>query len=121
MNSRFLARNRSTIDKIGNLSCFGAEPFWNLEFDGGKAEFTSADGVKLQFTAISREPSQSRLNLWGYRWANDGGSADLVRLVSEANICSDGMSDLGYAYEIFLIGTSYGQGPIQGCCSVPLE
>ncbi len=121
VNSYFLARNRSTIDTIVNLSCFGVEPFWNFEIDGGTAELNTAEDEKIQFTEISKNPSQSRQNLWGYKWLGDGNSTELVGLVSEANICSDGMSDLGYAYEIFLMGTSYGKGPIQGCCSIPLE
>ena len=31
--------------------------------------------------------------------------------------CSDGMSDFTFAFEIYLVGTREGSGPLQGCCA----
>ena len=121
VNASYLKRNWTLDRTPKELSCFGTEPFWGMAIVAERAEFTDIDEVKSQFTKLSMKPGQNRSNLWEYRWSKEGGSSTLTGLVTETDICSDGMSQLDYAYEIFLLGLHPGDGPTQGCCSIPLK
>lgn len=93
------------------LECGGTEPFWGLTVSGGNAVFSSPEGPDL--TMIAGPWGRATARPWPQAvWLQRAG-AEGVAVISRVS-CSDGMSDIDFAYDMTLIlpdGTIY-----SGCC-----
>lgn len=95
------------------MTCFGTEPFWNLDITQGElAHFSLPGGGTSHYTVGLLQRSSNRTD----RFALFGGS--LVAAIARAS-CSDGMSDRAYGLSVDLFpDTEGGKGFYSGCCSL---
>lgn len=119
VNGRFLSPKSSQLDGEleSNLFCAGTEPFWSLKIEDNSAEMRRPDQQPEQFSIAVREPFQGREDALAIRIVNDMGP-EISALVQHKEWCSDGMSDLEYAFQVRLVGREDGGEPLRGCCSL---
>ncbi|MCG8447384.1 MAG: SH3 domain-containing protein [Hyphomicrobiales bacterium] len=115
----------SEIDpgRIGNsglpigLSCFGTEPFWDLDFEtDSEAAYSDLGGdIESRFQIVSGSRAAGRPNVDAV-WMRVFGWLPATAIVRR-EICSDGMSDRDYGYAVgFSINTPGGPRTLDGCC-----
>lgn len=112
---RFLERLPGQSNPPTTYACFGTEPFWSLEVDGGNLNRSAIgeDPVPLSQIWQGSGMRPDRFSLL----AAGGGRSLAASIRREA--CSDGMSDRAYGLDIDLILD--GDGPtsmFSGCCSL---
>ena len=118
VSSKFL-RQAGGLDMPETLRCSGTEPFWGLRIRGDKGDLNDPELPQPQnLTLIGKRKGLNRTNVWAYYLATEDKTSVLTGLVVYTDQCSDGMSDLNYGYEIYLMGFRPGEGPAQGCCTV---
>lgn len=94
------------------FGCFGTEPFWDLQAEGGDMVLRgpdSPDDVRpvraVLGTGIFRDPMRAVL-------------VDDMTLVATPQICSDGMSDRQFGLRASLILVGETPRLLSGCCSI---
>lgn len=119
VNGRYLEPVSSELESelSSNLFCGGTEPFWALKIGSDAAELTRPDAPPAHYTVAIREPFQGRRDALAMRLVSQAGPA-ISALVNHKEWCSDGMSDLEYAFEVRIIGLGEGDAPLHGCCSL---
>lgn len=119
VNGRYLEPVSSELEREleSNLFCGGTEPFWSLKVERDAAELTRPDALPARYTVAIREPFQDRKDALAMRLVSETGPA-ISALVQHKEWCSDGMSDLEYAFEVRVIGLANGERPLHGCCSL---
>jgi len=119
VNGRYLQPVSSDLgsELESNLFCGGTEPFWALKVERNTAELTRPDKPPVRYTVAIREPFQGRKDALALRLVSETGPA-ISALVQHKEWCSDGMSDLEYAFEVRVIGLANGDVPLHGCCSL---
>lgn len=119
VNGRYLQPISSelTSELQSNLFCGGTEPFWALKIENDSAELSRPDAPTAQYTVAVRESLQGRNDALAMRLVSQTGPA-ISALVQHREWCSDGMSDLEYAFEVRIIGLAGGEVPLHGCCSL---
>ena len=96
------------------LLCFGNEPSWSLALDSpGVAVLTLADGMAGAYRGAELLVEARPERLW--RGSPDGGGADLVSFLREAD-CSDGMSDVTHPFEVRVSVDP--NRVLAGCCRI---
>lgn len=91
--------------------CAGTEPFWSLRLNDEEAVFSNFEVEDESFPIAESESAMSRPYPWMF--GLEGGGVALLT----PEQCSDGMSDLPYAWSILLVldgGT--GRSLYEGCC-----
>ena len=116
VNGRFLAPLSGKLDRAleADLLCSGAEPFWSLKVEQDAAEFKSADTPAERYSIAAREPFQGREGTLALRLVSDNGS--ISALVQHKEWCSNGGSDVEYAFEVRAVGFGGSEQPRRGCC-----
>ena len=117
VNARFL---RETVgpEMPVNLNCAGTEPFWSLQIQDQNGELKNPELPEpIKLSLIAKRGGLNRSNLWSYYLATGDKASVLTGLVIHTDRCTDGMSNLNYSFEIYLLGFRPGEGPAQGCCS----
>ena len=110
---RFLTRD-STPPAPADLTCFGTEPFWNINFGGDDSlRFSTPDSA--QSHPITSPLPVSWIGAEGFTglrftWTRDATPVTALILPGQ---CSDGMSDRLYA--LHYVETT---GGLTGCCSL---
>ena len=119
VNGRFLKPiSRKLGDEFeANLFCAGTEPFWALKIDDDSAELSRPDSAPETYTVAVREPFKGHENALALRLVS-GTAPEISALVQNKEWCTDGMSDLDYAFEVHVIGLGNGERPLRGCCSL---
>lgn len=119
VNGRYLAPLSPRLDKelASNLFCSGTEPFWSLRIEKEAAEVRQPDEQIERFSVAIREPFQDRQDALAVRLVNDT-APEISALIQHKEWCSDGMSDLEYAFEVRIIGLGGSERPLRGCCSL---
>lgn len=119
VNGRYLQPVSSELDDEfqSNLFCGGTEPFWALRIEDDTAELRRPDDPTARYTVAIREPFQGRKDALAMRLVSENGPG-ISALVQQKEWCSDGMSDLEYAFEVHIVGLTDGETPLQGCCSL---
>jgi uncharacterized membrane protein/invasion protein IalB len=96
------------------FTCTGNEPFWRLDIDNGRAEYSRLGGAEKQALAGRAQTLdflRPRLTVW--RGAASGVAKDLVAFVSEER-CADTMADKTSPYSARI---SLPDGEVlAGCC-----
>lgn len=100
-----------------NLFCAGTEPFWSLKVQDLAAEVRQPDAPAEHYAVSVREPFQGRPDALALRLVSDT-APEISALIQHIQWCSDGMSDLDYAFEVRVIGLGKGDHPLRGCCSL---
>jgi uncharacterized membrane protein len=112
-NATFLAPQQPLTGELpASLKCGGTEPFWSYTRDAGNATYEPMEGEK---TSVALKPVTSganRPNIWVLEPSEP--NRTLIAFISENRVCSDGMSDTFYRYEIFL---RTGDQLLSGCCN----
>lgn len=95
------------------MTCFGTEPFWNLEItQGDMARFSAPGQGTAHYTVGLLQRSSNRTD----RFVLLGGR--LVAIISRA-ACNDGMSDRDYGLTVDLLpDVEQGLPLLSGCCSL---
>jgi len=117
VSSRFLKRT-AIVEMPANLDCAGTEPFWSLQIRNEEAELNEPglpEPTKLSL--LAKRQGLNRSNLWSFYFTTEDKKSVLTGVLFHTDECTDGMSDLNYGFEIFLLGLRPGEGPAQGCCS----
>ncbi|MCL4764671.1 MAG: hypothetical protein KJZ80_00375 [Hyphomicrobiaceae bacterium] len=118
VNGRYLAPVSPELgsELDSNLFCAGTEPFWSLKVADGLAEVTQPDAPPERYAVAIREPFQGRDDALALRLVSEEGP-EISALVQHREWCSDGMSDLDYAFEVSIVGLD-GERRLRGCCSL---
>ncbi|MEE2567156.1 COG3650 family protein [Hyphobacterium marinum] len=91
--------------------CAGTEPFWSLELTGEAGIYSDFEIERETYEISESESARSRPWPWMFGLRGSG----LALLTPE--LCSDGMSDLPYAWSILLIRHDQtGHALYEGCC-----
>ena len=119
VNGRFLEPVSPELGREfeANLFCSGTEPFWSLKVEDNAAEVLQPDAPAEQYSVAVREPFQGRTDALALQLVSET-APEISALVQHTQWCSDGMSDLDYAFEVRLIGLGDGERPLRGCCSL---
>lgn len=101
-----------------SATCYGTEPLWSLTVSPEDAIFATPDGLPLTFKRTQQLRSRNRMDRHMTVYENDlGGLVGTMRAV----LCSDGMSDRAYGWELdlmlFVAGSDNAQ-MFSGCCSI---
>ncbi|MDQ2090371.1 SH3 domain-containing protein [Marimonas arenosa] len=114
VSMRFLAAQQGGDYALSRLlTCFGTEPFWNLEItQGDLARFSAPNQGVAHYTVGLLQRSVNRTD----RFVLLGGR--LVAVISRTS-CNDGMSDRNYGLAIDLLpDVETGAALYSGCCSL---
>jgi uncharacterized membrane protein len=116
VNGKYLAPMSAKLDGelSANLFCAGAEPFWSLKVEQDKAELKRAEGEPERYSLAAREPFQGREGTLALRLVSDNGAVSA--LVQHKEWCSNGSSDVDYAFEVRAIGIAGDEKALRGCC-----
>jgi len=119
VNGRFLKPISPELGREfqSNLFCSGTEPFWALKVEDDDAEVRQPDAAPEHYTVAVREPFQGRDDALALRLVSETGP-EISALIQHTEWCSDGMSDLDYAFEVRAVGLRDGERPLRGCCSL---
>jgi uncharacterized membrane protein len=113
-NGRFLeAMDETKSERDYPLACGGTEPFWSLELMDGGATYSTPDDETLSMTASDWRDASGRIGVFAVQLEREGqvGYAGIWR---ERDLCSDGMSDIGYPFGTIVI---LPEGEVlAGCC-----
>lgn len=91
--------------------CTGTEPFWTMAFSPTEATWSSFDNEGESFAITESESAASRP--WPWMFAIEGFGLALIT----PEQCSDGMSDLPYAWSALIVGhDETGHVLYEGCC-----
>lgn len=96
------------------FECYGTEPFWMLSLTPGRGEYHPMDGEDRTFTLSSPRHAAGRTDVWTMHGSDNSTGKPVVITLHRTGLCSDGMSDFDYDYEIIL--APVGQQPLAGCC-----
>lgn len=121
---RFLAPE--ALPKVGGtqlpagLVCAGTEPFWSVSISEGSATYSDASGAVLALSLAGARVAEGRPR-FPVQMGFSGAAAGATTLV-RPSLCSDGMSDRSYPWEVDLILTTGDGGRyLHGCCQLPLD
>lgn len=96
--------------------CHGTEPFWSLGLAGNEAVFSNFEVENQTYTINESESAMSRPYPWMFGLEHGG-----VALVTPEQ-CSDGMSDMPYAWSVLLvIHDETGHALYEGCCRLEIR
>jgi uncharacterized membrane protein len=111
----YLTAQDSPPDAERPLNCSGTEPFWSLQ-TGGTMLLTQLDTPTAEYFITTRTTASGRSD----RYALGGGGMEgLATALITRQICSDGMSDREFGFEIdLLIDTGEAQTYLTGCCAL---
>jgi len=119
VNERYLRPTSLLLQPPQALHCAGTEPFWDITIDGTDSTFNSPDlDAPIRLDYLRFEPGIGRTDLWGHYLSSVDGVYSPTVIVRYTEACSDGMSDLTYDYEAFLLGLGASGAPAYGCCSI---
>lgn len=91
--------------------CAGTEPFWNMAFSPTEATWSSFETEGESYEITESESAASRPYPWMFAMRGFG----LALLTPEQ--CSDGMSDIPYAWSVLIVGhDESGHVLYEGCC-----
>ena len=91
--------------------CAGTEPFWNLAFSPTEATWSSFETEGETYEITESESAASRPYPWMFAMRGFG-----LALVTPEQ-CSDGMSDIPYAWSVLIVGHDEGGHVLyEGCC-----
>lgn len=116
VNGRFLAPVSGQVarDLEADLLCTGTQPAWSLKVAQEGAELKSAGKPAERYTVATREPFQGREGTLALRLLSDNGAVSA--LVQHKEWCSNGGSDVEYAFEVRALGIGGSEKPLRGCC-----
>ena len=118
VSSRYLEARFGTPAMPQALSCGGTEPFWGLQIDGSQGRLSDTEmPAPLSVTLSDAQGAHGRTNIWAYYLQSADGHP-LTAIVDYNQSCSDGMSDVIYDYEVYLLGYQPQGAPVYGCCTV---
>lgn len=119
VNAHFLQPTSHLLEPPEALSCGGTEPFWNVEIDGVNSQlFSPEQETAIPLDELRFNPGIGRTDLWGYNLGSSDRAHELDIVVLYSGSCSDGMSDLIYDYDAFLLGLAPNRAPAHGCCNL---
>ncbi|MCF8878680.1 SH3 domain-containing protein [Hyphobacterium sp. SN044] len=96
--------------------CAGTEPFWSLDLGDDEAVWSSFDAEDETFTITESEAASGRFLPWMFGLQGFG-----LAIVTPGQ-CSDGMSDIPYAWTVSVIGhDETGHVLYQGCCRLQTD
>ncbi|MGJ8585442.1 MAG: hypothetical protein ACSHXD_15210 [Marinosulfonomonas sp.] len=121
VNAAYLTRDHSKDWNPDRLSCFGTEPFWNVEFIGEQATFSGLEREDTVFELLAAVRARNRRDIWQLQWLSPATAEFLTTVVMERDSCTDGMSDLNFGLEVLVQGLSDDERPLSGCCSWVLD
>lgn len=105
------------MDMIGNSPvpvgtvCAGTEPFWSLDLGEDEAVWSSFDAEDETFAITESEAASGRFLPWMFGMQGFG-----LAIVTPGQ-CSDGMSDIPYAWSVLIVGhDDSGHILYEGCC-----
>lgn len=116
---RYLARQsgQGGYDLPRPLSCFGTEPFWNLQL-GQFGNDLDVLGEIQQTFATTWEGAPGNRGPYTYGVVLEEGSSN-VHAVITRNLCDDGMSDRLYGFDVYaILSGGWGTRMVTGCCSL---
>lgn len=98
------------------ISCFGTEPFWNLNvIQGQSAVFDSFDGSQDLWAGLVQSTTGRSDRFW-LRGSGEG--SDFTAVIRKTS-CNDGMSDRAFGLDIDLQVEGGGDVVyLSGCCSL---
>ncbi len=114
---RFLNRQagQNSTDLPRPISCFGTEPFWNLQLDKAGAKFGQF-GTEQQSLETKWHDKAAGMGPYTYGALLQGRDVE-IHAVIERTICSDGMSDRLYGLSISAFYTGVLETELYtGCC-----
>jgi uncharacterized membrane protein len=116
VNGRFLAPVSGQVarDLEADLLCSGTGPAWSLKVEREAAEVNSTGKPAVRYTIATREPFQGREGTLALRLVSDNGAVSA--LVQHKEWCSNGSSDVDYAFEVRAIGIAGDEKALRGCC-----
>ena len=107
--------------------CFGTEPFWSLQRDAARIEFSMPDLGPRDGLIAGIFSSLSHRDRFAYRgsfFPSPAGNLDIAMFVRR-EFCGDGMSDRAYGIQIDMLltrpdapGDNSWTGLYSGCCSL---
>lgn len=91
--------------------CAGTEPFWSLDLGEEEAVWSSFDAEDETFAITESEAASGRFLPWMFGMQGFG-----LAIVTPGR-CSDGMSDIPYAWSVSIVGhDETGHVLYEGCC-----
>ncbi len=118
--SSFYMQRRGPIWSFGlpsPLACFGTEPFWSLDRDGGTVTLTDMGFTERRYQEVWSGPATGGGDqAFGAVWQS---SETRLSATLRREACNDGMSDRAFGMSILLIDeTAEGAQMLSGCCSL---
>ena len=95
-----------TSEYSADFGARGTEPFWRADVAGGSVKITQPDAPEIVATNAGPAVTGDRAT-----WTAQAGATHVVLTVTKS-ACSDGMSDLAYAYTAEL---KLGDRTLKGC------
>ena len=93
------SQSTSASSQIHSFCCVGTEPFWGVKIKGNEITYESIDEQILEYEMSSFSSKDD--GQYSFKGDNSTNGAIEVIIVKEA--CSDGMSDIEYAYSCRII------------------
>lgn len=96
-----------------NLSCFGTEPFWDLQTKESTLSWDNFGDVPTRFQITSVSPAHGT----GLGWTTlitAEKEGEKISLITRKEECNDGMSDNIYQYSAYV---QTANGLFVGCCN----
>lgn len=91
--------------------CAGTEPFWSLDLGEDEAVWSSFDAEEETYPITESEAASGRFLPWMF------GMQGFGLAILTPGQCSDGMSDIPYAWSVSIIGhDEMGHVLYEGCC-----
>lgn len=119
VNASYLTPTSTMFQIPDALHCAGTEPFWGVTVEEKNSDFSSPElEIPIKLGAPRLVPGIGKSDLWAYYLDSADGAYSLSLILRYTEACSDGMSDLTYDYEAFLLGLSSTGAPAQGCCRI---
>lgn len=131
VNEKFLAaEHRANPVEItpDKLVCSGTEPFWSLDLSKSPSVFSGTDmesgdwkeNEKLDVVATHSIVPIGQEN-WSVTLKSRARDSYLTTILSKASpMCSDGMSNLLYPYQVIMLRGQVPR-PVYGCCKISLD
>lgn len=121
VNDRYLRPTNSLLQSPETLWCGGTEPFWTLFIDPEDSFFTTPEinpdaDETIAMDYLRVEDGMGRTDLWAHYLASGEYDISLTAVVQYTGMCSDGMSDTYYDFDVFLLGMGGTGAPAHGCC-----
>jgi uncharacterized membrane protein len=117
VNARFLRQTTLFPPEVG-FRCGGTEPFWDIVFDAaaGSVSGLGVDALTLRLNDWRGAVGRQGIRAYHFTALEDGRELSGIQVFDGA--CSDGMSDLDFAWSLYLLGLDPEGGVHHACCSV---